>query len=203
MNLTIIGASDEYARSLASWAVDAGHQVTIVGFNLGQAKELVKSIGARSAAGPSHPLRDKVIFLAMPYNCVLDARDFYGKQLNGKIVIDVTTPIDPDSFEPIHPGAGSVAQEIVKAALGARVVKVFHPNFAGMLVADQNPDQETIAVLMAGDDAEAKSIVAELFQAGGLRPIDVGPLQRARDLEAIGYRHAAQRLSSKPVGRTR
>ena len=60
MNLTIIGASDEYARGLASWAVAAGKlKVTIVGFNLGQAKELVKSIRAGSAAGPGHPLRQQ------------------------------------------------------------------------------------------------------------------------------------------------
>ncbi len=37
MKVTIIGASDAFARRLAIWAVDAGHNVSIVGFNLAQA----------------------------------------------------------------------------------------------------------------------------------------------------------------------
>ena len=118
MDLTIIGASDVFARGLATWAVAAKHNVTIVGFNRGQAEELVKSVHAARAAGPRDPLLDNVIFLAMPYNCVLDARDSYGKQLDGRIVVDVTTPFDLDTFEPIHPEAGSAAQEIAKVRPG-------------------------------------------------------------------------------------
>ena len=94
MNITLIGASDMFARGFAAWAVAAGHNVTIVGFNPGQAEQLVNDIHADRAAVPGDPLLDNVISLAMPFNCVLDARDFYGKQLDNKIVIDVTLPID-------------------------------------------------------------------------------------------------------------
>jgi hypothetical protein len=182
-----------FARGLATWAVAAEHNVTIVGFNRGQAEELVKSVHAARAADPRDPLLDNVIFLAMPYNCVLDARDSYGKQLDGKIVVDVTTPIDLDTFEPIHPEAGSAAQEIAKGRPGAKVVKAFHPRFAGTLVAEQNAGQEMRDVFLAGDDVEAKRLVAQLFKEGGLRPIDVGPLRRGRELEAVGYLYVAKR----------
>jgi len=195
MNLTIIGASDMFARGLATWAVAAGHNVTIVGFNREQAEELVKKIGSARAAGPRDPLPDNVIFLAMPYSCVLDARDFYGKQLSGKIVVDVTTPMDLNTFEPIHPEAGSAADEIVKAGIGARVVKAFHPRFAGTFVRQQDSDQETSDVFVAGDDLEAKSVVMQLFEQSGLRPIDVGHMSRAREVEAMGHLPAAKRLA--------
>jgi predicted dinucleotide-binding enzyme len=138
MNITIIGASDTFARGLATWAIAAGHDVTIVGFNLGQAEILVRTINRAKAAGPSDPLLDSLIFMAMPSSCVLDARDFYGEQLDGKIVVDVTTPIHLETFEPIHPEAGSVAQEIAKALPRARVVKAFNPRFAGTLIPDEN-----------------------------------------------------------------
>ena len=184
-----------FARGLATWAVAAEHNVTIVGFNRGQAEELVKSVHAARAADPRDPLLDNVIFLAMPYNCVLDARDSYGKQLDGKIVVDVTTPIDLDTFEPIHPEAGSAAQEIAKRRPGAKVVKAFHPRFAGTLVAQQGSGQEMRDVFLAGDDAEAKRLVTQLFKEGGLRPIDVGCLRRARELEAVGYLYLATRFS--------
>ena len=42
-------------------------------------------------------------------------------------------------------------------------------------------------VLIAGDDEEAKKAVAQLVGDGGLRTIDVGPLERARELEDLGF----------------
>ena len=42
-------------------------------------------------------------------------------------------------------------------------------------------------MLIAGDDEEAKETVAQLVRDGGLRAIDVGPLERARHLEGLGF----------------
>jgi predicted dinucleotide-binding enzyme len=41
-------------------------------------------------------------------------------------------------------------------------------------------------VFIASEDAEAKATVTQLASDGGLRPIDAGPLRRARELEAPG-----------------
>ena len=206
MNMTIIGASDSFARGLAEWAVASGHHVTVVGFNRSQAETLVTTIRGAKPSDPSDPLVDNVVFLAMPYDCVLDAWGFYDGQLDGKIVVDVTTPIDRDRFEPIHPEAGSVAQEIAAGTPAARIVKVFHPAFAVPPIVDGATAVERNEVFLASDDVEAKRVVAQLFAAGGLHPIDLGPLRRAREMEAAGYLEAARRASiaSGPAtGRTR
>jgi predicted dinucleotide-binding enzyme len=42
-------------------------------------------------------------------------------------------------------------------------------------------------VLIAGDDADAKSLLAGIVTAGGLRAIDAGSLRRAREMEALGF----------------
>ena len=42
-------------------------------------------------------------------------------------------------------------------------------------------------VLIAGDDKEAKEMVAKLVRDADLRAIDVGPLERARELEGLGF----------------
>ena len=42
-------------------------------------------------------------------------------------------------------------------------------------------------MLIAGDDADAKSLLAGIVTAGGLRAIDAGSLRRARELEALGF----------------
>jgi predicted dinucleotide-binding enzyme len=84
---------------------------------------------------------------------------------------------------------GSGAQEIAAAAPdGARVVKAFNTTFAGTLVEGRVAGQP-LDVFIAGDDAEAKATVARLAESGGLRPVDAGPLARARELEALGYLH--------------
>jgi len=53
-------------------------------------------------------------------------------------------------------------------------------------------------VLIAGDDVAAKTALADLVTAGGLRALDAGSLSRARELEAMGFLQitlaAAERL---------
>jgi hypothetical protein len=46
---------------------------------------------------------------------------------------------------------------------------------------------QTLDVFIAGDDEAAKQTVATLAESGGLRPFDVGPLRRARQLEQLMF----------------
>lgn len=71
---------------------------------------------------------------------------------------------------------------------GARVLKAFNTTFAGTLVEGQVAGHP-LDVFIAGDDEWAKEIVAQLARDGGLRAIDVGPLERARYLEGFGFLH--------------
>jgi hypothetical protein len=57
---------------------------------------------------------------------------------------------------------------------------------AGTLVEGQGAGQQ-LDVFIAGDDEEAKEMVAQLVRDGGLRAINVGPLERARQLEGLGF----------------
>jgi len=192
MNITVIGASDTYARGVAAWAVTAGHQVTIVGPSYTRAEAFAATIGAGRAAGPGAPLNDIVTVFAMPYECVLDARDFYGRALDGRILVDVTVPIDRKTLERIHPPAGSVAEELATALPGARVLKAFSSLFAGALVAGRPTGAASSDRFLASDDREARDVVAQLFDRSSLPVIDVGPLRRARELEEYGYRLIAR-----------
>jgi len=199
MEVTIIGASDAFARGIAEWAVGAGHDVAIVGPSLARAEAFAATVRATRAAGPGDPLRHDLIVVAMPYDCVLDVRDSYGDQLDGRIVVDVTTPVDFNTSEAIRPEAGSAAQEIARTRPRARVVKAYNPAFTGALAGGKRR-RSTDEVLIAGDDGEAKRIVARFFEGGGLHAVDVGPLRRADELEALGYRQllAGQRFSGAP-----
>jgi predicted dinucleotide-binding enzyme len=73
-------------------------------------------------------------------------------------------------------------------ASGAKVVKAFNTTYAGTLVTGQVGGQP-LDVFIAGDDEAAKNKVAELVKDGGMRPIDTGPLSRARQIEAMQFLH--------------
>jgi predicted dinucleotide-binding enzyme len=73
---------------------------------------------------------------------------------------------------------------------GTPVVKAFNTTFAPTLVAGEVAGQP-LDVLISGDDDRARQTVSRLASAGGLRPIDVGPLRHARQLEHLGFLHIA------------
>jgi 8-hydroxy-5-deazaflavin:NADPH oxidoreductase len=66
------------------------------------------------------------------------------------------------------------------------VIKAFNTTFAATLASGTVGELPT-TVLIAGDDADAKSTLAGIVTAGGLKAIDAGSLSRARELEAIGF----------------
>jgi 8-hydroxy-5-deazaflavin:NADPH oxidoreductase len=67
-------------------------------------------------------------------------------------------------------------------------VKAFNTTFAPTLVEGEVAGHQ-LDVLIAGDDDEAKRKVSRLVSDAGLRPIDVGPLRRAEQLEHLGLLH--------------
>jgi hypothetical protein len=68
------------------------------------------------------------------------------------------------------------------------VVKALNTTFASPLVAGQVAGLP-LDVFLAGDSPAAKAQVAALARDGGMRPVDTGPLRRARELEAFQLLH--------------
>ena len=84
------------------------------------------------------------------------------------------------------PTDSSAAAAIAAALPQSRVLKAFNTTFAGTLAAGTVGPLPT-TVLIAGDDAEAKSVLAGIVTSGGLNAVDAGSLNRARELEALGF----------------
>ncbi len=190
MEITIVGTGN-MARGIATRALAGGHSVTLLGTSAENAEGLAGELSGDVRVGASgDPLAGAVVVLAVWYQSVGDVLGRYGGQLDGKVVVDIINPIDPESFEPLRIEAGSVTEEIASAVPGARVVKAFNTTFAGTLVEGKVGGQ-ALDVLMASDDGGAKDTVAQLARDGGLRPVDAGPLARARQLEALGFLHMA------------
>ena len=133
------------------------------------------------------PLNGEIVVLAVPYPAVGEVLTERGGQLAGKIVVDITNPVNFETFDSLTVPADSSATAEIQAALPeSRVVKAFNTTFAATLASGQVGGQPT-TVQIAGDDADAKSRIAEAIAAGGLKAIDAGALRRARELEALGF----------------
>jgi 8-hydroxy-5-deazaflavin:NADPH oxidoreductase len=190
MDVTIIGTG-QMARGIATRALAGGHAVTLLGTEAGKAQSLAGELSGDVRAGEvGDELRGDVIVLAVWYQALDDVLARYGDQLRGKVVVDITNPVDPQSFQPLTIEAGSAAKEVAQKASGAKVVKAFNTTFAGTLVEGQVGGQP-LDVFVASDDHGAKDVVRQLAEDGGLRAVDAGPLVRARELEGLGYLHMA------------
>jgi predicted dinucleotide-binding enzyme len=190
MRVTIVGTG-RMARAIARLSLAGGHAVTLMGRQLGAAQDLASSLGAdASAVQIGAPAAGEVVVLAVPYAAVAAVVDACGEQLHGAVVVDICNPVDRASFTPIRPAEGSAAQQLARRLPASRVVKAFNTVFCTTL-AEGPIDGRMLDVLVAGDDAESKSVVEQLIIDGGLRAIDAGPLARAEQLEALGYLHLA------------
>jgi 8-hydroxy-5-deazaflavin:NADPH oxidoreductase len=190
MNVTIIGTGN-MARGIGSRLVAGGHRVTVLGKEVEAAEEVLRDLDAGDAASAGRsgdPIGDDVVVLAVYYPDAMAAVEQYGDQLDGKVVVDITNPVNETFDDLVTPPDGSAAQELAAAASGARLVKAFNTTFATTL-REGGVTGQPLDVFLAGDDEDAKATVAQLAEDGGLRPVDAGPLKRARELEAAGLLH--------------
>jgi 8-hydroxy-5-deazaflavin:NADPH oxidoreductase len=128
-----------------------------------------------------------VVVLAVPYPALKDIVAQYGEQFAGKIVVDITNPLNFETFDSLVVAAdSSAAAELASALPSSKVLKAFNTNFAATLGSKMVGQNQT-TVLIAGDDTDAKNTLADAVKAGGVDAVDAGSLARARELEAVGF----------------
>lgn len=168
-HVSIIGTGT-MAQAISSVVLKGGNTVELVGHT-----------------DSDKPVTGDVVVLAVPYPALADVVATRREQLEGKVVVDITNPLDFETFDSlVVPADGSAAAELAAALPQSRVLKAFNTTFAATLSSGTVGEVPT-TVLIAGDDADAKSLLAGVVAAGGLRALDAGALSRARELEALGF----------------
>ncbi|MDL9978470.1 NADPH-dependent F420 reductase [Microbacterium sp. ASV49] len=182
--VTVIGAGN-MGSAIAGIAAKGGADVQIVGRDE-RAAQLAAQIGG-TAATTGDALTGDVVVLAVPYPALAELAATYGAQLDGKVVVDISNPVDFETFDGlVVPADGSAAAELAALLPGSKIVKAFNTNFAASLATGELGDVPT-RVILAGDDDEAKALVRGFVEAGGVAVADAGSLKRARELEALGF----------------
>jgi predicted dinucleotide-binding enzyme len=180
--ISIIG-SGGMATNIAGRIAKAGHVVEVVSRDPAKAQALAQQLASGAITGTygAVPAGD-IVILAVPYKSAATVVADFGNTLHGKVIIDISNPVSPDATSLVTPAGSSGAQEIAKAApAGAHVVKAFNTIFGHVLAKGGRLD-----AFIAADDAEAKARVATFLESLGLRALDVGGLQMAQTLEALG-----------------
>src|ERR1700722_5510328 len=203
-SISIIGLGN-MASALADRALAGGNAVEIIGRDPAKAKELAAALGGATVGTARAAPAGDIVILAVPYASAAAVVSDHGDALNGKIVVDITNPITPDSKGFVTPDGSSGAQEIAKAApAGAHVVKAFNTLFSNVLAAGPT-EGRPLDVFIAGDDAQAKAQVSTLIESLGMHPMDAGQLPMARALEnanpAAAGPHRPLRQAHQPLPR--
>jgi predicted dinucleotide-binding enzyme len=162
----------------------SGNMGTAIGGVLEAGGAAVEHIGS---AADGATITGDIVVLAVPYPALQDIVTRYGPQLAGKVVVDITNPLNFETFDSLTvPAGSSAAAELAAALPSSQVLKAFNTTFAATLGSKVVGPIKT-TVLIAGDDAAAKTALASAITAGGVNALDAGALSRAHELEAIGF----------------
>jgi len=204
MKIGIIGAGNVGGAIGKSWA-KAGHQIKFGVRNPSDPKHrgLLDACGPNASTGTNAEavVFGEVIAVATPWDATQAAISDCGK-LAGKVLVDCTNPLK------FAPGTGlelaighttSGGEMVAQWAQGARVVKCFNTygfeNFADASYPKYGGLKPVM--FLAGDDADAKRIVAQLATDIGFQPLDTGDLKIARLLEPTGMLWIHQAIVQK------
>ncbi len=186
MKVAIIGTGN-VGRALGGSIAATGHEVAYAALDAERARQVAGDVGAQVAPDPAAAAAGAdVVVLAVPYGSVEAVAAEIAGAAAGKVVIDATNPLKPDYSGLATEGGPSGAERIAALLPGASVVKAFNTVFAGI---QGNPLTlgTTVDALLATDDDAAATTVAELAASIGFRPVRVGPLSAARELEAMAW----------------
>jgi NADPH-dependent F420 reductase len=186
MSIGIVGAGN-MGRSIASQLGKTGERVVLADRDAAKAEGVVAEIGAGDgvgAGGMDAALASEVVVLALWYPVTIEFAGEHAAELEGKIVVDISNPVDESWTRLATDPSTSSAELLAERLPQSRIVKAFNTTHAPALF-DGQVDEVPLDVLLASDDDDAKSRVSELVRAAGLRPIDAGALDNARLLERL------------------
>jgi predicted dinucleotide-binding enzyme len=147
MKVAVVGAGN-MGRAIGSRAIAGGHEVEILDRDPSEAASLAEELGARSLPLDA-PFTGEVVVFALYYPGIKDAVNQYADRLAGRVVVDITNPVDTQTWDRLATAPGTSSAEEVQQLVpeGARVVKAFNTTFARTLVEGEVDGQRLDALL--------------------------------------------------------
>jgi 8-hydroxy-5-deazaflavin:NADPH oxidoreductase len=177
VRIGIIGAGD-IGSTLARHLAKAAHSVALSN-SRGPASlaTLVKSLGPNACALTVDDAArfGELIILAVPWRTpeALPAPN----TVAGRVVVDAMNPYSAEG-DVIDLGEDTSSEVVARRLPGARLVKAFNTMYYRTLLTETRaPGSERLVLFLAGDDVDAKVVVARLIDEIGFAPVDTGSLR--------------------------
>lgn len=198
MKIGILGTGT-VGESIASALVEKGFDV-MMGSRTQNNKKAAEWVAQANEHASQGNFNDAAAFGDMLFLCLNGANAMQAintidkENLTGKIVVDITNPLDFTKGLPpqIVEGLGnsnSLGEEIQKAMPESKVVKTLNTVNYKLMVDAREVNKADHNLFMCGDDADAKNKVrkflADHFYWKADRIIDLGGIESARAIEAI------------------
>ncbi len=192
MKIAILGGTGEQGPGLALRWAQSGEEIIIGSRTREKAEKVAAELNAEQPGAAILGMTNagaaktaEIVVLTVPYSAHLKTLESVKEQVQGKIFIDVSVPLDPDN--PRHmkmPAAGSATEEAQEFLGPATKVVAAFQNVAAHLLRDPNHTIDC-DVLICGNDKDARKTVGELVAKMGFNVHDVGTADSARVIEGM------------------
>lgn len=194
MRIGIIGGTGREGRGLAMRWAAKGHDVVVGSRDAARAQDKAREFGAELGEGGERitggsneeaAAAGEVAVLTVPYAAHADTLRAVRGALAGRVLVDITVPLQPPKVTQVHLPAGTSAALEAQALLDptTRVVATLH-HVSSAHLGDPGHSIDC-DVLVCGDDEAARQKVIDLLGDLGLRGLDAGALRNAVALESL------------------
>lgn len=185
MNIGVLG-SGRIGANAAKLFAQAGHTVAIShSGNPDTLSSLVSTLGSGVRATTAEEAVEfgEVVLLAVPWT---KRESLPAAQLfENKVTIDAMNAYGAEGTIDLSPSTSS--EEVSKQLPGARLVKAFNTMYYETMRTSGRPaGSDRLVLFIAGDDSEAKEIVARLIEDIGFAAVDSGFLHEGGLLQQPG-----------------
>ncbi len=192
--VAIIGLGN-IGKAVATNLSKGNHTVIVASRELSKAKEFAISLRANVVAEEiSAAIKNAdVVIPAIYFDKIKEFLKTYAKELDGKVIVDVSNPIAPDGnggfkkiIEPSQ-SAGRILSELTPA--NAILLKAFGTLGSESLLKAAFSEPERKVLFYASDSINSNSKIEELITASGFEPFHVGGLDQSIRIEVFGDLH--------------
>ena len=194
MKCAIIGSTGWMGVGVAARIASAGHIAILGSRQLSRSKRLASKLPEIVELSPDlfqastniDALDEaEFVFITVPMPAHKETLELIKDRVQDKIVVDVTSPVDPDNLiENLWPPEGSATQQ-AQAILGEDVAVVGAlKNIAAIVLLNHKMDVNC-DIFVTGEDISAKFKVINLLREMKLRAFDVGGDDMCRTVEGL------------------
>jgi NADPH-dependent F420 reductase len=187
MKIGVIGGTGKEGRGLALRWAHAGHEVFIGSRDEARAQEAAAEIGrgARGGSNRAAVEASEIVVLSVPYSAHAATLQDLKAALAGRVLIDITVPLQPPKVTSVNLPAGQSAALEAQALLGTATPVVAALHHVSAVHLKDLGHAIDCDVLVCSDDKPAMEKALALIGDLGTRAIDAGPLRNAIAIESL------------------